>query len=111
MGAPDLFSAFVNDGVLVGVDVVGKGAGRGSPEVWEELVLSVEGDNRKGELLENWSGRGRRGDDGDGGFDNSGQEVFNRDVREWDMIDDSLELEVDISVLGFVGGGVLKLRA
>ena len=58
MGAPDLFSSFVNDSVLVRVDVVGEGAGRGSPEVWEELVLGIEGDDREGELLKDRSGRG-----------------------------------------------------
>ena len=111
MGAPDLFSAFVNDGILVRVDVVGEGAGRGGPEVWEELVLGVEGDDRKGEFLEDGSGRSGRGDDGDGGFDNGGREVLDGDVREWNAVNDFLELKVDVRVLGFVGGGVLKLRA
>ena len=49
---------FVNDGVLVGVYVVGEGAGRGSPKVWEKLVFGVEGDDREGEFLENGSGWG-----------------------------------------------------
>ena len=111
MGAPDLFSAFVNDSVLVRVDVVGEGAGRGGPEVWEELVFSVEGDDREGELLKDRSRRGRRGDDGDGGFDNGGREVLNRDVREWDTLNDFLELKVDVRILCFVDWGVLELRA
>ena len=111
MGAPDLFSTFVNDGVLMWVDVVGEGAGRGGPEVGEEFVLSVERDDGEGEFLEDRSGRGRRGDDGDRGFDNGGREILNRDVRKWDAVNDFLELEVDVRVLGFVGGGVLKLRA
>ena len=59
MGAPDLFSAFVDDGVLVRMDVVGEGARRGGPEVGEELVLGVEGNDGKGEFLEDGSGRGR----------------------------------------------------
>ena len=48
-----------NNGVLVRVDVVGEGAGRSGPEVWEELVLGVERDDREGEFLKNRSGRGR----------------------------------------------------
>ena len=96
---------------MMGMDVVGERAGRGGPEMWEELVLSVEGDDREGELLEDRSGRGGRGDDSDGGFDNGGREILNGDVREGDAIDNFLELEMDVSVLGFVGGGILKLRA
>ena len=56
MGTPDLFSAFIDDGVLVGMDVIGKSAGRGSPEVRKELVLGIEGDDREGEFLEDRSG-------------------------------------------------------
>ena len=95
----------------MGVDVVGKGAGRGGPKVREELVLVVERDDREGKFLEDGSGRGGRRDDGDGGFDDSGREVLNRDVRKWDAINDFLELKVDVRVLGFVGWGVLELRA
>ena len=47
MRAPDLFTAFIDDGVLVGVDIIGESAGRCSPKVGEELVLSVERDNRE----------------------------------------------------------------
>ena len=43
----------------MGVNIIGKGAGRGSPKVREELVLSIEGDDREGEFLKNRSGRGR----------------------------------------------------
>ena len=111
MGTPDLLTAFVDDGVLVRVDVVGEGARRGGPEVWEERVFGVEGDDRKGELLEDGSGWGRRGNDGDGSFDNGRREVLYWDIREWNVVDDFLELKVDICVLGFVGGGVLELRA
>ena len=111
MGTPDLLTMFVDDGVLVRVDVVGEGARRGGPEVWEELVLSVEGDDRKGELLEDGSGWGRRGNDSDRGFDNGGREVLNRDIHEWNVVNDFLELKMDVRVLCFVGGGVLKLQA
>ena len=95
----------------MGVNVVGEGTGRGGPEVWEELVLSVEGDDGKGELLEDGSGWGGRGDDSDGGLDNGGREVLDGDVSEGDAVDDFLELEMDVSVLGFVDGGVLELWA
>ena len=111
MGAPDLFSAFVNDGVLVGVDVVGEGAGRGGPEMGEEFVLGVEGDDREGEFLRDGSGWGGRGDDGDGCLDDSGREVLNWDVREWDAVNDFFKLKMDVGVLCFAGRGVLKLRA
>ena len=92
MGAPDLFSAFVNDGVLVGVDVVGEGAGRGGPEVGEELVFGVAGDNREGEFRKDRSRWGGRGNDGDGGFDNGGREILNGDVRKGNTVDYFLEL-------------------
>ena len=95
----------------MGVDVVGKGAGRGGPEMREELVLGVEGDDGEGEFLEDRSRRGGRGDNGNRGFDNGGREILDGDVREWDAVDDFLELKVDVRVLGFVGGGVLKLWA
>ena len=111
MGTPDLLAAFVDDGVLVRVDVVGEGARGGDPEMWEEFVLSVEGDDRKGEFLENGSGRGGRGNDGDGCFNDGGREVLNGDVCEGDTVDDFLKLKVDVSVLCFVGGGVLELWA
>ena len=111
MGTPDLLTAFVDDGVLVRVDVVSEGTGRGGPKMWEELVLGVEWDDREGELLEDRSGRGRRRDDGDGGFDDSGREILDWDIREWDAVNNLFELEMDVSVLGFIGGGVLELRA
>ena len=111
MGTPDLLTAFVDDGILVRVNVVGEGARRGDPEVWEELVLGVEGDDRKGELLEDRSGWGGRRNDGDGGFNDSGREILDWDVRKRDSVDDFLELEVDVCVLCFVGGGILELRA
>ena len=93
------------------VDVVGEGTGRGSPEMGEELVLGVEGDDREGEFLEDRSRWGGRGDDGDRGLDDGRREVLNRDVREWDAVNDFFKLKMDVCVLCFVGGGVLKLRA
>ena len=102
---------FVDDGVLMGVDVVGKGAGRGGPEMREELVLGVEGDDGEGEFLVDRSRRGGRGDDGDRGFDNGGREILDWDIREWDAVNDFFKLKVDVRVLCFVGGGVLELRA
>ena len=102
---------FVDNGVLMWVDVVGKSAGRGGPEVGEELVLVVARDDREREFLEDRSRRGGRGNDCDGGFDDGGREILNRDIREWDAVNDFLELKVDVRVLNFVGGGVLKLRA
>ena len=95
----------------MGVDVVGEGTGRSGPKVWEELVFGVERNDGKGELLEDWSGRSWRRDDGDGGFDNSGREVLDWDVRKGDAVNDFFKLKVDVSVLCFVGGGVLELRA
>ena len=50
---------FIDDGVLVGVDVVGKGTGRGSPEVGEEFMLGKERYNGEREFLEDRSRRGR----------------------------------------------------
>jgi hypothetical protein len=50
---PDLLTAFVDDGVLVGVAVVGNGARRGSEEVWEELGFVKAG---KREYREDGSG-------------------------------------------------------
>ena len=38
---PDLLTAFVDNSVLVGVDIVGKSAGRGSPKVREVLRLTT----------------------------------------------------------------------
>ena len=92
MRTPNLLTAFVDDGVLVGMDVVGKGARRGGPEVREEFVLGVEGDDREGEFLEDRSRQGGQGDDGDGGFDNGRREILNGDVRKGDAFDDFFEL-------------------
>ena len=111
MRTPDLFTAFVDNGVLVGMDVVGESAGRCSPEVREKLVFRIEGDDGKGEFLKDRSGWGGRRDDGNRGFNDGGQEVFNWDVCKRDTVNDFLKLEVDVRVLGFVGGRILELRA
>ena len=75
--APDLFSMFIDNSVLVGVNVVGKGTGRGGPEMREEFVLGIERDDREGELLEDRSRWGGQGDDSNRGFNDGGQEVLN----------------------------------
>ena len=111
MRAPDFLSTFVDDGVLMRVDVVGEGARRGGPEIREELVLGVERYDGEGELLEDRGRWGRRGNNGNRGFNDSRGKVLNWDVRKWDAVNNFLELEVDIGVLCFVGGRVLKLRA
>ena len=111
MRTPNLLTAFVDNGVLVGMDIVGKGARRGGPEVGEELVFGIEGDDGEMEFLEDRSGQGGRGDDGNGGFDNGRGEVLYRDVREWNTVNDFFELKMDVRVLSFVGGGILKLWA
>ena len=111
MRTPNLLTAFVDDGVLVRVDVVGEGARRGGPEVGKELVLGVERDDREGEFLKDRSGQGGQWDDGDGGFNDGGREILDWDIHEWDAVNDFLKLEMDVHVLGFVGGGVLKLWA
>ena len=109
--APDLLTAFVDDGVLMEVNVIGKGTGRSGPEMGKELVFSVEGDNREGEFLKDRSGWGGRGDDSDGGFDNRRREVLNGNLREWDTVDNFFELKVDVGILSFVGRRVLELWA
>ena len=81
------------------------------PKMREELVLCVEGDDWEREFLEGRSRQGRQGNSGDGGFDNGGREILNWDVREWDAVNDFLKLKMDISILGFVGGGILELWA
>ena len=105
--APDLLTVFVDGSVLMGMDVIGEGAGRSSPEVREELMLSVERDNGEGELLENRGGQGRQGNNSNRGFNDGRQKVLDWDIRKWDAVDDFLKLEVDIGILGFVNGGVL----
>ena len=58
MRTPDLLTAFVDDSVLMWVDVVGESAGRCSPEMRKKLVFGVTRDDRKRELREDRSRRG-----------------------------------------------------
>ena len=58
MRAPDFFTVFVDDGVLVRMDVVGEGTGRCGPKVRKKLVFAIEGDDGKREFLKSRSGRG-----------------------------------------------------
>jgi hypothetical protein len=62
---PDLLTTFVDDGVLVRVVGNSSGTGQGSEEVGEEF--GFWGD-REWEVGEDRSGRGRRGNDSNGGF-------------------------------------------
>jgi hypothetical protein len=93
---PDLLTAFVDDGVLVRVAVVGGGARWGGEEVWEELSFVEAGKQEDGE---DGSGRTWGGDTGDGGFCDGRWEVFDRDVSEGDAVDYVLELAVGVLVL------------
>jgi hypothetical protein len=106
--APDLLTAFVDDGVLMGVVGDGGGTRRGGEEVREEF--GFRGDE-KGKVWENRSGRGGGGDDGDGGFNDGQREILDGDVGEGNLFDDFLGLEVDVRILVFGGWGVLKLEA
>jgi hypothetical protein len=109
LGTPDLLTAFVDDdGVLVGVIGDGGGTGRGDEEVRKKLGFRGDGE---WEVGEDRSGQGRRGDDGDGCFNDGRWEVFDGDVGEGDSFDNFLELLVDVLVLVFGGRGVLELRA
>jgi hypothetical protein len=108
LGAPDFLATFVNDGVLVRMVSDGGGARQGSEEVWEEFGFQGDGEREVGE---DGSRQGRGGNNGNGGFNDGWQEVFNGDVSKQDMLDYFLKLEVDIDVLVFGGWGVLKLRA
>ena len=112
LGAPDLLSMFVNDSVLMGVGVVGKVA-RWGGERREVEVNEGFGDEGRYGGSKDRRGRSRRGDGLDGGEDNRQQEVLNWDFSEGYLLNDFLELEMDVGVLGFDCGidrGVLKLR-
>jgi hypothetical protein len=98
--APDLLTAFIDDGVLMGVVSNGGGAGWSSEEMGEEL--GFRGD-REWEVGEDGSGRGGRGDDGNGSFNDGQWEVLYWDVGEGDLLDDFLKLKVDVLVLLFEG--------
>jgi hypothetical protein len=108
LGAPDFFSAFVDNGVLVRVISDSSSAGWGGEEMGEELGFRGNGEWKVGE---DRSGRGRGGDDGDGSFNNGRREILEGDVGKGNSFDDFLELEVDVRVLVFGGWGVLKLGA
>jgi hypothetical protein len=105
---PDLLTAFVDDGVLVGVAVIGDGARRGGEEVWEELGFVEVREREDGEDGSGWTWGG---DTGDGGFCDGRREVLDWDVGKWDALNDFFELAVGILVLVLIGRGVLKLRA
>jgi hypothetical protein len=89
---------FVDDGVLVGVAVVGGGAGRGGEEVREELGFVEAGERENGE---DRSGRVWGGDTGNGGFGDGWREVLDGDVSERDTLDDFFKLAVGVLVLVF----------
>jgi hypothetical protein len=108
LGAPDLFTALVDNSILVGVVGDGSGTRRGSKEVREELGFQSD---RKGEVRKDGSGQGRRGNNSDRGFNNGRWEIFDEDVGKGDLFDNFFKLEVDVDVLVFGGWGVLKLRA
>jgi hypothetical protein len=108
LGTPDLLTAFVDNGILVRVVSNGGGTGRGDEEVREELGFRCDGERKIGE---DRSGRGRGGDDSDGGFNDGRREVLEGDVGEGNSFNNFFKLEVDVGVLVFGGRGVLKLRA
>jgi hypothetical protein len=105
---PDLLTAFVDDGVLVGVAVVGGGARRSGEEVREEFGFVEAGKREDGE---DRSGRTWGRDAGDRGFCDRRREVFDGDVSEGNAFDYVLELAVRVFVLVLVGGGILELWA
>jgi hypothetical protein len=67
--------------------------------------------DREWEVGKDRSGWSRGGDDGDGGFSDRWQEVFNGDISKGDSFDNFFELVVDVSVLLFGDRRVLKLGA
>jgi hypothetical protein len=77
LGTPDFLAAFVDNGVLVQVVSDGGSAGWGGEEVGEEFSFWGNGER---EIGEDRSRQGRRGDNGDGCFNNGRQEVFNGDI-------------------------------
>jgi hypothetical protein len=105
---PDLLTAFVDDGVLMGMAVVGGGAGRGGKEVWEEFGFVEAGEREDGEDGSGWTWGG---DTGDRGFGDGRWEVLDWDVSERDALDDFFELAVGVLVLVLGLARVLKLRA
>ena len=67
---------FVDDSVLVGMDVISKGTGRSSLKMGEELMLGIERDDREGEFWKDRSRQGRQGYNSNRGFNDSRWEVF-----------------------------------
>jgi hypothetical protein len=108
LGAPDFFTAFVDNSVLVRVVGDGSGTQQGSEEVREELGFRGDREWKVGKDGSRWGGRGNNGD---GGFNNGRREIFYGDVCEGNSLDNFFELEMDVFVLILGGQGILKLRA
>jgi hypothetical protein len=108
LGTPDLFTAFVDDCVLMWVVSDSSGVGRGSEEVGEELSFWGDREREVGKDRGRW---GRGGNNSDGGFNDGQREILDRDVSERDLLNGFFELIVDICVLVLSGQGVLELRA
>jgi hypothetical protein len=89
LGAPDFLALFVYDSVLVWVVSDGGGIGWGGEEVREELGFRSD---REWEVRENGSGWGRRGNNGDGGFNDGRREVLDGDVGEGDSFNNFFKL-------------------
>ena len=105
----DLLTTFIDDGVLVWVNVVGKGARRGNPEVGEELVLGVERDYGEREFLKDRSRRGGRWDNGNRGFDDGRREVLDWDCHRHEMCSNKLTLGGDLCLLSRAHGAAVNL--
>jgi hypothetical protein len=108
LGAPDLLTAFIDNGVLVRVVGNGSGTRQGGEEVWEEFGFRGNREREVGEDRSEWGGRGNNGNRG---FSDRRWEVFDGDISKQDTLDDFFKLKVDVGVLMFWGQGVLKLRA
>ena len=95
LGGPDLFSLFIDDGILMWV-VIGSGAGRGSEEVWEELGFQEDRERKDAVGRSRWS---RRRDSGNGGNNDRWWKVLDWDVSEGDVLNYFLKTLMDICVL------------
>jgi hypothetical protein len=93
---PDLLTAFVDDGVLVGMAVVSSGARQGGEEVREELGFVKAGERKDGE---NGSGRTWGGDMSNGGGGDGQREVLNWDIGKRDALDDFFKLAMGVLIL------------
>jgi hypothetical protein len=105
---PDFFATFVDDGILMRVVSNSGGARRGSEEMREELGFRGDGE---WEVEEDRSGWGRRGNDGNGGFNDGWRKVLDGDIGEGDSLDNFFKLKMDVCVLMLGDQGVLKLGA